>query len=194
MKRKVYGIIGLLGSGKSEVLKIMKNLGLEVIDSDEIVHEIYKPENIGWQKIVNFFGDEYLTKKGEINRKKLLAEVLKKPQKLEILNKLIHPLVINEIIKKIDKIERNETVFVEIPVYIEKLFKNIIYKTIKIEADKEKILKRICKSRKNYENYKKLLLLQQKSFKLRPDYTIFNRGSVNDLKRQVKLFLKNSKN
>lgn len=190
MYKKTFGIIGYIGSGKSEVLKELHKQGYEIISSDEIVDDLYQKENSGWQKIVTFFGDDYLTKGGEINRKKILNEVTKKPQKLEILNKLIHPLVNNEILKKIDKLDMHKPIFIELPVPNTAFIKKNIYKIIKIDTNDKIILQRLLKNPKKIEYYKKLLQIQKKSFKLKPDYIIKNNGIKRDLKNEIKKMLK----
>jgi len=193
MKRNIFGIIGLLGSGKSEVLKIVKDLGFTTINSDTVVKDLYLEGNPGWQKIVNFFGDEYLDKKGNINKNKLRNEVLKNPNKLRILNKLIHPLVVNEFSKIINKYPKDETIFIEIPVFNKKLLSSIISKTIEVKVDPKKTIRRIKKSRENPEDYKKLLSIQKKSFKFKPDYVIDNNRCRTELKRTTKKLLKKLK-
>lgn len=100
----ILGVTGYLGSGKSTALKYFSHLGFFCIDADEVVHELYEPGKDGWLKIKNFFGEEYLIKgKGKVNRPKLRKVVFNNTAKLRILEKLVQPVVFNEIRKRIQK-------------------------------------------------------------------------------------------
>ncbi|OQY08839.1 MAG: hypothetical protein B6I29_04740 [Marinitoga sp. 4572_148] len=66
---KIIGITGYAGSGKSEIARILRNLGYIVIDLDKIGHEILKDDKT--KKILKKeFGKE-IFENGEINRKKI---------------------------------------------------------------------------------------------------------------------------
>ncbi|MFC1600263.1 dephospho-CoA kinase [Patescibacteria group bacterium] len=100
----LLGVTGYLGSGKSTALKYFEKHGFLVIDADEVVHELYEPGKDGWRKIKDFFGEEYLVKgKGKVNRPKLRKIVFNNTAKLKILEKLVQPVVFNEIRKRIQK-------------------------------------------------------------------------------------------
>jgi dephospho-CoA kinase len=101
-KKFILGICGCIGSGKSEVLKILEHKGWFVIDADKVVHGLYEPGGTGQRKIADFFGDEFLKSDGSVNRSKLRKVVFEDVKKLKILNALIHPLVFSEINEIVD--------------------------------------------------------------------------------------------
>ena len=88
---KVVGLTGGIGTGKTEVAGILKELGAEVLSADHLAHETYLPGTTGWQEIVEEFGQRVLAPNGEIDRKALGAMVFQDAARLERLNAIVHP-------------------------------------------------------------------------------------------------------
>jgi dephospho-CoA kinase len=93
----VIGITGTIGAGKSTVGEILIELGVPVIDTDTITHEVQNSEKVK-RAVVERFGKAVLTDdgSGKIDRKKLGALVFKDPGAKRDLEAIIHPLVILE--------------------------------------------------------------------------------------------------
>ncbi|MBI4233849.1 MAG: dephospho-CoA kinase [Chloroflexi bacterium] len=87
----VIGLTGGIGTGKSEVSRLLRELGAEVIDADKLGHEVYRPHSETWREVVAAFGDGILQPSGEIDRKKLGAIVFNNPEALAKLNAIMHP-------------------------------------------------------------------------------------------------------
>ena len=87
----VIGLTGGIGTGKSEVARLLQSLGAAVISADEVGHEAYAPNSESWREVVDTFGKEILQPSGEIDRQKLGAIVFSDPQQLEKLNAIMHP-------------------------------------------------------------------------------------------------------
>ncbi len=167
-KKNIIGIIGRIASGKSFAGRFFESLGATFVDCDAIVANLYKKGNIGAKKIETFFGDEFL-KKGAVNKARLGIFVSKDQKKLRILEKIVHPLVLCEIQKAIDKSQK-ETIFIEIGAPSEK-FLHLCKKIILIETPKKQRLPRIrTKYLEKIDNFKDL-----KSIK--PDFLIKNTGN-----------------
>ncbi len=91
---KVIGITGGVGSGKSEVLRLMeKEYGCLVIRSDDVAKDLCRKGNAAYIQVVQAFGQKILDAEGEIDRKRLAAEVFQDADKMEQLNACIHPEV-----------------------------------------------------------------------------------------------------
>ena len=71
----VIGLTGGIGTGKSEISRILRELGATVVDADRVGHEAYRPHAPIWQEVVDAFGDGILDPMGEIDRKRLGAIV-----------------------------------------------------------------------------------------------------------------------
>ena len=81
----VIGITGGIGSGKSTASQILRELGAEVIDADQVGHKIYLPDTPGWREIVEAYGDDVLAPDRTIDRSKLGPIVFADPKALEIM-------------------------------------------------------------------------------------------------------------
>ena len=104
----VIGVTGVIGSGKSTLCRYLAEThGFEWINADEIVHSLYEKDQPGYKKIKEYFGQYYVGPK-RVHRGRLRREALKSPQKLWILNNLIHPHVFHEVNKKIVQIKKHK--------------------------------------------------------------------------------------
>lgn len=93
----VIGLTGGIGSGKSTVAAMLAELGAHVIDADKVGHEIYRPGTEGFRRVVEAFGPGVVAADGTIDRAKLGARVFGEPAELARLNALVHPLIGDEI-------------------------------------------------------------------------------------------------
>lgn len=89
---KLVGLTGGVGSGKSTVAGMLRELGAEVIDADEAAHAVYEPGTRGFDAVVREFGNEYV-RDGRIDRARLGELVFMDPDALRRLNAIVHPLV-----------------------------------------------------------------------------------------------------
>jgi dephospho-CoA kinase len=93
MDSKVVALTGSIACGKSTAARLLKDLGWQVVDSDEIVHELYQPGGAGVEKVVDAFGKMVLSNDGSVNRSVLGRLVFLDSTKRKLLESLIHPLV-----------------------------------------------------------------------------------------------------
>lgn len=168
-KIPVWGVTGVIGSGKSVFCKILsEKYSFFWINTDKIVHDLYKYGNQGYKKIKEFFGEQFIGEAG-VYRGRLRLLVAKSPQKLWILNKLIHPLVTHEVNKKIDQLAKQKTskTFIGIcleAVYFEKeSLGKFIDRLIVIEASDKQILVRLSNRKIPIEQLKKILKFQREN-------------------------------
>ena len=87
---KVIGLTGGIGSGKSEVTRILAELGASVIDADEVGHQVYLPDNAAWREIVERWGERVLRPDRTVDRGRLAAIVFSDPRELARLNRIVH--------------------------------------------------------------------------------------------------------
>jgi len=91
---KVIGITGGVGAGKSEVLQyVQERWGAYVCYADNIGHILQQPNEVCYQKIVNFFGEQILDDEQKIDRAKLADIVFSDTKKRMALNALMHPCI-----------------------------------------------------------------------------------------------------
>lgn len=92
-----FGLTGGAGSGKSTVAAMFAELGARVIDADRVAREVVRSPHPAYHEIVREFGFEILDSEGEIDRKRHAAIVFANPEKLKILNAIVHPRVMERI-------------------------------------------------------------------------------------------------
>lgn len=128
----VIGLTGGIASGKSTVSAMISELGIPVVDADQIAREVVKPGKVAYKKIVAHFGYQLLNSDKTINRKKLGKIVFSNVKKREILNKIIHPQIRKEMLHQRDLLIENgaECVVLDIPLLFENNLMHYVDKTI----------------------------------------------------------------
>lgn len=108
----VIGLTGGIGTGKSEVARLLERLGAVVISADQLGHQAYTPHSEIWQEVVRGFGQDILQASGEIDRKKLGAIVFSDPARLEQLNRIMHPRMARMVSARIEQLRQAGTAVV----------------------------------------------------------------------------------
>jgi len=105
MAKLVFGIAGLSGSGKSNLIDCFsKKFGgdLKVVKLEDLMSELFKFGGEGHRQISNYFGGDFLRKSGELNVNKLWKFVYSDHHKLRILDFLLEPLMLNLVQQLVD--------------------------------------------------------------------------------------------
>ncbi|MFD7713593.1 dephospho-CoA kinase [Streptomyces sp. NPDC059785] len=87
------GLTGGIGAGKSEVSRLLVEHGAVLVDADRIAREVVEPGTEGLAAVVDAFGEEVLTADGALDRPRLGSIVFADPERLAVLNSIVHPLV-----------------------------------------------------------------------------------------------------
>lgn len=103
---KVIGLTGGIGSGKSTVAQFLEELGAVIVDLDKIGREAIKPGSEAWERVVNEFGKSIVTVSGDIDRAKLSKIVFSNQEALLRLNQIIHPVIDNMLMAKLEEYRR----------------------------------------------------------------------------------------
>jgi dephospho-CoA kinase len=91
---RYFGLTGGVASGKSTVARMFAELGATIIDADWLGHELVRRSLPAYEEIVQRFGPRILDRSREIDRKRLGAIVFRDSQKLQELNAILHPRII----------------------------------------------------------------------------------------------------
>ena len=115
------GLTGGIGTGKSLVSNILNDLGATVVNADLLGHEAYLPGTLGFDMVVDAFGDHIVGEDGTVDRRKLGPIVFSSPQNMSKLNAIMHPLIRDMIQANLEEYSSNGTdvVVVEAAVLIE---------------------------------------------------------------------------
>ncbi|MFH9086062.1 dephospho-CoA kinase [Streptomyces sp. NPDC017673] len=87
------GLTGGIGAGKSEVSRLLVQHGAVLVDADRIAREVVAPGTPGLAAVVDAFGADVLAADGNLDRPRLGSIVFADPEKLALLNSIVHPLV-----------------------------------------------------------------------------------------------------
>ncbi len=130
------GLTGGIGAGKSTALAVFRELGALTISADELVHELYARPSVS-AKIGARFGSGVLDAKGEVDRGRLAASVRGRRTDLGWLEDYIHPLVADEIERRIGDAPAGTVVVCEVPLLFESDLGRLFDLVVTVEADRE---------------------------------------------------------
>ena len=191
----IIGLTGGIGSGKSAVTKILKEIGLKNIDLDQITHDLMKPGNIGYIEIKKKFGEKYIDINNAIDRKLLRNEIFSSLELKKRIESILHPIIFKECNKRLNKLKHEKYLVIVIPLLFEtKTYTNLIDESLLIDCSfrtqiervinrddvSEALANRIIKNQMSRD--KKLLLA---------DKVILNDGDIHNLKVQLESYYKN---
>ena len=114
------GLTGGIGSGKSTAARMFADLGATVIDADAIAKEVLEPGQLGYESIVNKFGDEILDSSGNVDRSALAAKVFENSAELKELEGIVHPAVASKVLEIRESLPAGVTVIYDTPLLVEK--------------------------------------------------------------------------
>lgn len=92
-KKPVVGLTGGIASGKSVAARILRELGVGIVDADQIAREVVAPGSDGLAAVVEAFGSEVLTTQGALDREKVAARVFRDPEARKVLQGITHPRI-----------------------------------------------------------------------------------------------------
>jgi dephospho-CoA kinase len=141
----VIGLTGGIGTGKSQVARLLQSLGAAVISADEVGHEAYVPDSESWRDVVDTFGKEILQPSGEIDRQKLGAIVFSDPQQLEKLNAIMHPRMARMVADRIQVLRDQgaSTVVVEAALLFEAGWDSLVDEVWTTDSSVELVVERL---------------------------------------------------
>lgn len=103
MNTRVLGLTGGVGMGKSTAARLLKKVGLPVVDSDDLAREAVQPGTEGLAEIADEFGEGFLKADGSLDRDKMASTVFQDEAARKRLEAIIHPRVRTVWEKQIDQ-------------------------------------------------------------------------------------------
>ncbi len=183
-------ITGNIAAGKSEVEKILREKSFPVLCADAVVHDLLRDNEEVKNKFIETFKGLDFLEYGEISRPKLGKLVFSDKNLREKSEKILHPLVKDEIEQffYLQATKGERIAFVAVPLLFEAHFENLFDKIILIYADDEIRLKRLMqRSDLTSEQAQSRLDIQmnQDEKKALSDFIIYNNGSFESLNEDV---------
>lgn len=186
------GLTGGLACGKTFVGGALANLGCHLIQADELGHQVLLPSGEAYADVVGEFGPGILNEDGTIDRKRLAAEVFGKPERLEMLNRLVHPHVFRrerELIDRFAQTDPHGIAVVEAAILIEAgTYKNYD-RLILVECEEEQQIERSLK--RDHTDRAEVLARLRRQMPMAEkrkfaDYVIDTSGSKEETLRRVR--------
>lgn len=129
---KKIGLTGGIGSGKSVIARLLEVIGFPVYDSDFHAKQLMQTNSSLRESLVNEFGALVYTD-GRLNRQYLSSFVFNEPDRLSMLNQLVHPVVKMDFLAWAES-QSSSLVFLESAILFESGFFMLMDNTIMVTA------------------------------------------------------------
>ncbi len=186
-------VTGGIASGKSAVSGYFSRLGIPVIDTDRIAHQIVEPGQAALDRIVETFGKNFLDSDGRLNRRKMRQAIFSDTEVKSRLEMILHPLIEAEVSRKTAGLDGPYCILV-IPLYSRASSYPWIDRVLVVDVPEalqiERVMARDLISREQAEAILQAQLGRRERLALADDI-VENSGSLAELQDQVqKLHLK----
>ncbi|MDI9834168.1 dephospho-CoA kinase [Streptomyces sp. KAU_LT] len=183
------GLTGGIGAGKSEVSRLLVEHGAVLIDADRIAREVVAPGTPGLAAVVEAFGEDVLAADGSLDRPKLGAIVFADPERLAVLNSIVHPLV-GARSRELEEAAAGDAVVVhDVPLLTENGLAPLYDLVIVVDAGPDTQLDRLTRLRGMTEEDARARMAAQATREQRraiADIVIDNDVPLEELRRRVK--------
>ena len=187
---RIIGITGGIASGKSTVTEFLRQQGYQVIDADQVVHELQEPGGRLYQALLSTFGPAILQEDGRLDRPKLGAMIFGNPELLAQSSQLQNEIIREELARRRDLLAETEDIFfMDLPLLFElgyeSWFDQIWLVDVTEETQLSRLMTRNALSQKEAEKrIAAQLSLQEK--RNRADVLIDNNGPLELTQEQLR--------
>jgi len=186
---RLIGLTGGVGSGKSTVTSILRELGAAVVDADEGARAVVEPGTPGFDAVVAAFGQDFV-RDGRLDRDKLGALVFNDPAARERLNGITWPLIREWMAAKTAAaLQESGTVIQDVPLLYENNLEGLFDSVILVYAPVEVQVDRLLKGRGFTEERARAVIAAQMPIedkRRRATYVIDNSRTQQETAAQVK--------
>ena len=186
---ELIGLTGGIGTGKSTVAAMLKELGAAVIDADEAARAVVEPGTPGFQHVVEEFGVDFVSG-GRLDRERLATLVFNDSEARRRLNEIVHPLVREWMAQRqAEAASRGiDRVVLEIPLLYEGGLDAAMKSVIVVAVPPGLEVRRLVEGQGYSEEHARARIASQMPIDekvSRADYVIDNSGSRDETRRQV---------
>ena len=187
---RIIGITGGIASGKSTVTEFLRRQGYQVIDADQVVHELQEPGGRLYQALLSTFGSSILQEDGRLDRPKLGAMIFGNPEFLAQSSQIQNQIIREELAGRRDLLAETEDIFfMDLPLLFElqyeEWFDQIWLVDVTVETQLSRLMTRNALSQEEAEKrIATQLSLQEK--RNRADVLIDNNGPLELTQEQLR--------
>lgn len=188
---RTIGLTGGIGTGKSAVAAVLRELGATVIDADEATRAVQARGSEGLRLLVEEFGPDIVTPDGELDRPRLADLAFRDAEARQRLNAIVHPLVRQWMAERQQEaVERGDpAVVMDIPLLFEARGADAFETVLLVYAPEELQLRRLTELRGMSEEQARARIGAQMPIEQKrrlATYVIENTGSLDELRRRVR--------
>ena len=185
----IIGLTGGIASGKSTALAHFKKLNIPVIDSDQIVKNLWQSNNDMIQKAESHFGFSIQTSE---DRQKLSEIIFTDANQREVLNKIVHPYVFKQIEIEKKFLKSSPIIVIDMPLLYEvgyqKKCDHVLVVHVDLKTQLRRLMRRSHLTKKDALNRINAQMPLEDKAKL-ADVVLDNNKTVSNLKKQIDAFL-----
>ena len=186
-RRLRIGLTGGIASGKSTVARRFAELGVPVIDADEIARAVVEPGQPGLAEVLRRFGAGVLAPNGGRDRRALRELIFSDSSKRRDLERILHPLIRAEMERQAQA-ARGPYLVMAIPLLVESGLRDRVDRVLVVDAGEAAQVARLMARDGGSEEQARSILAAQASRTARlqaADDVLDNRGSEADLRLAV---------
>ena len=184
-------LTGGIASGKSQVSALLEGHGCFIIDLDVIAREVVEPGTAGLNELIENFGNSILLNDGTLNRKYLRDELFKKGRNRALIEKALHPKILQKMKAAMDACTKG-IVIVVVPLLVEKNLWHPFDRAIVVDCEVDNQIRRLMNREHIDQSKAEAMLLAQASRGQRlqlndhlPTDIIGNNSKIADLEEKV---------
>lgn len=186
---KKIGLTGIMGAGKSSVIKILHTLAIPVLDCDAINRELIQKGERGYRAIVKAFGTSILTVNGDLDSQKMSDVIFTSKREKEKLEAILHPMIQEEIRKRCEACSE-ALIVVEVPLLFEVHWESYFDEVWVVTCEQERLLQRL----ETYRHISREEALRRLSHQMgqaekcaKADVVLHNDEGIAELQTQIEL-------
>lgn len=191
---KIIGITGGIASGKSTLTAFLRPKGYQVVDADEVVHDLQAPGGRLYQALLEHFGQGIVLENGQLNRVKLGQLIFSDAQEQAWSRQVQGQIIREELAREKEQLSQQEDLFfMDIPLLFEAGYEAWFDEVWLVYVDEKEQLKRLmARNHLSQEEAEKRLAAQWKLADKRAlaDKILDNNGSLDNLLTQAENLLK----
>lgn len=183
----VVGLTGGIGSGKSLVSKAFSEFDIDIIDADKIARDVVLPGSEALDEIADYFGPDFISTDGSLNRIKMREFVFDNPDAKAWLNQCLHPKIRKQMHKEISRSKPPYCVL-DVPLLFENKMQDNVDIIVVVDCKESQQLERaVARDGSEIETIKQIMSAQvSRDVRLRgADIVVDNSGSIEDTLSQV---------
>ena len=183
----IIGLTGGIGSGKSAAAALFKDIGVDLIDADDLARDSLNINSEGYKLFIDEFGDKYLDENKNINRELIRKLIFNDSDAKSKLENIIHPIVRSGI-ETFIKNKKSDYCIIVVPLIFETNSSKIYDRVLVIDCDVDVQISRTSKrdnqAKSDIENIINKQATREQRLSIADD-VIVNNGSLDLLRMEV---------